>query len=335
MQVLVLVAGGLILSYICLDLLGKGDGVIAGFSVLTHAVPEKFDMILEEGNPNYMDLPGLSVLLGGMWVMNVSYWGFNQYIIQRTLAAKSLAEGQKGIAFAAYLKLLMPVIVVLPGIAAVILAPDLAKPDQAYPEMMTLMPTGIKGIVFAALVAAIVSSLGSMTNSISTIFTMDLYCHMKPNESQTHYVTVGRTVALVSLILAIICAKPLLGSFDQAFQYIQNFTGFFTPGICVLFLLGLFWKKATANGALAAALVSFVASIAFFFAAPNVPFMDRVAIVFLLSFITAIFVSILEGNKDQEKAVDLEGINFKTKTSFNIATLGVIAILIALYATWW
>lgn len=127
----------------------------------------------------------------------------------------------------------------------------------------------------------------------------------------------------------------MLGSFDQAFQYIQNFTGFFTPGICVLFLLGLFWKKATANGALAAALVSFVASIAFFFAAPNVPFMDRVAIVFLLSFITAIFVSILEGNKDQEKAVDLEGINFKTKTSFNIATLGVIAILIALYATWW
>lgn len=334
-QVLVLVAGGLILSYICLDLLGAGDGAFAGFGVLTEAVPEKFDMILEEGNPNYMDLPGLSVLLGGMWVMNVSYWGFNQYIIQRTLAAKSLAEGQKGIVFAAYLKLLMPVIVVLPGIAAVILAPDLAKPDSAYPEMMTLMPTGIKGIVFAALVAAIVSSLGSMTNSISTIFTMDLYSHWKPGESQKHYVTVGRTVALVSLILAIICAKPLLGSFDQAFQYIQNFTGFFTPGICVLFLLGLFWKKATANGALAAALVSFVASVAFFFAAPDVPFMDRVAIVFVLSFITAIFISILEGNKDQAKAVELDGINFQTKTSFNIAAMGVIAILVALYATWW
>src|SRR5258706_825375 len=132
-------------------------------------------MVLARSRPNYKDLPGLSVLLGGMWVMNVSYWGFNQYIIQRALGAKSIREAQKGIVLASFLKLLMPVIIVLPGIAAVSLAPDLPKPDEAYPHLMAMLPTGILGLVFAGLVAAVIASLGSKINSIATIFTMDVY----------------------------------------------------------------------------------------------------------------------------------------------------------------
>ena len=184
-QVVLLIFGGLMLSYLALDAISGGNGVIEGFSMLTAQVPTHFDMILSEDNSQYMNLPGISVLVGGMWVMNLSYWGFNQYIIQRALAAKNIQEAQKGIAFAAYLKLLMPIIVVLPGIAAVILYPNLSAADQAYPSMIELMPVGIKGLVFAALVAAIVSSLASMTNSISTIFTMDIYRPIKPEESST------------------------------------------------------------------------------------------------------------------------------------------------------
>lgn len=261
-QVVLLVFGGLVLSYLALNEVSHGQGFIEGFSILTSTVPEKFDMILSSDNPNYASLPGISVLVGGMWIMNLSYWGFNQYIIQRALAAKSIDEAHKGIAFAAYLKLLMPIIVVLPGIAAVVLQPNLPSPDSAYPSMMQLMPEGLKGLVFAALVAAIVSSVASMTNSISTIFTMDIYERFRPNKNQNHYVSVGRMVSLFSLIIALLVAQPLLGQFDQAFQYIQEFTGFFTPGIVVIFLLGLFWNKSTANGALVAtigsALISFV-----------------------------------------------------------------------------
>ncbi|WP_045855512.1 sodium/sugar symporter [Teredinibacter purpureus] len=334
-QIVILVFGGLLLTYICLGLLGKGEGIVAGFVALTEAVPEKFDMILSEDNPHYMSLPGLSVLVGGMWIMNLSYWGFNQYIIQRTLAAKSLEEGQKGIVFAAFLKLLMPIIVVLPGIAAAVLVPDLGRSDEAYPSMMQLMPIGIKGLVFAALVAAIVSSLGSMTNSISTIFTMDLYSYYRKDESQEHYVFVGRAVSLGSLVLAIICAKPLLGNFDQAFQYIQEFTGFFTPGICVLFLLGMFWKKANAASAMVAALGSFVLSLTLKFLWPELPFMDRVGVVFVSCIVLAVITVILTGGKDQENAVDLNGIEFGTTTSYKVSAMAVSLILVALYATWW
>ncbi|MBX2850067.1 MAG: sodium/sugar symporter [Acidiferrobacterales bacterium] len=334
-QVVVLVFGGLVLSYICLNLISEQGGMIAGFSTLLDRAPEKFDMILAKDHPHYISLPGISVLIGGMWIMNLSYWGFNQYIIQRTLAAKSLEEGQKGIAFAAYLKLLMPLIVVLPGIAAVILAPDLARPDQAYPTMMQLMPIGIKGLVFAALVAAIVSSLGSMTNSIATIFTMDVYAHRKPNESQKHYVTVGRLVSLAALILAMICAKPLLGNFDQAFQYIQEFTGFFTPGIVAIFLLGMFWKRATVAAALTAAIGSAVFSLLFKLLLPSLPFIDRVGIVFILCIVIPIIIVLMQGDGDHKNAIDVEGINFSTSSSYNIATVGVVLILAALYATWW
>ena len=334
-QVVLLVFGGLFLSYVSLDLISNGQGIFAGFSMLMDQAPEKFDMILSEDNPHYMSLPGISVLVGGMWIMNLSYWGFNQYIIQRTLASKNLKEGQKGIAFAAFLKLLMPVIVVLPGIAAVVLSPNLERPDMAYPTMMNLMPVGLKGLVFAALVAAIVSSLASMTNSIATIFTMDLYAHYRKDKSQQHLVKVGRIVSLSALVIAMIAAKPLLGKFDQAFQYIQEFTGFFTPGIVVLFLLGMFWPKTTANGGIAAAIGSAVLSFALKMWWPELPFMDRVGIVFLLCLALAIVVSLLENKGRHEDAVELSDIAFGTTKGYNISTVAVSLILISFYSAWW
>ena len=338
LQVVLLVFGGLLLSYLALDAVADGQGVLTGFGILTDKMPEHFDMILSPENEHYMSLPGISVLIGGMWVMNFSYWGFNQYIIQRALAAKDIKEAQKGIAFAAYLKLLMPLIVVLPGIAAVILYPSLTTPDQAYPSMMALMPVGIKGLVFAALVAAIVSSLASMTNSISTIFTMDIYSRFKPNESQRHYVHIGRIAALVSLCIALVVAQPLLGKFDQAFQYIQEFTGFFTPGIVVIFVMGMFWKRTSSMGALSAALGSAIFSLVLKFAWPELPFMDRVGLVFLLCLALCYLVSIMgkgTTTDSNDSSVSLAQVSFATTKSFNVATVGVVLILSALYATWW
>lgn len=334
-QVVLLVFGGLFLSYVSLDLISGGNGVLAGFQTLTNQLPEKFDMILSKDNPYYKDLPGISVLVGGLWVMNFSYWGFNQYIIQRALAAKSLREAQAGIVFAAFLKLLMPVIVVLPGVAAVLLVPDLGRPDEAYPSLMNLMPAGLKGLVFAALVAAIVSSLGSMTNSIATIFTMDLYAWYRRDRSEKHYVMVGRIVGLAALVIAMFTARPLLGQFDQAFQYIQEFTGFFTPGIVVLFVLGMFWARMTANAGLWAAVSSAVLSLALKIGWPELPFMDRVGLVFLLCTLIAVLVTLSEKKGRQPSAIDLKDIDFHTSGGFNLAGVAVTLILVALYVTWW
>ena len=335
-QVVLLVLGGLMIAWIMLDKVSDGSGVLAGFQILTERAPEKFDMILSRDNPHYASLPGLSVLLGGMWIMNISYWGFNQYIIQRALAAKNIQEAQKGIAFAAFLKLLMPVIVVLPGIAIFVLNPTLATPDHAYPEAMAMLPSGIKGLVFAALLAAIVSSLASMTNSISTIFTMDIYASFSSKKDENgNRVMVGRVVAVAAMLLAMICAKPLLGNFDQAFQYIQEFTGFFTPGIVVIFLLGMFWKKTTSSGALAAAIASAVLSFAFKMLWPELPFIDRVGLVFLLCVAIAVSFSVLAGNRNQDGAVSLRDIQFATTNGFNFSAVLVALILAALYATWW
>ena len=335
-QVVLLVLGGLMIAWIMLDKVAEGSGVLAGFQILTERAPEKFDMILSRDNPHYASLPGLSVLLGGMWIMNISYWGFNQYIIQRALAAKNIQEAQKGIAFAAFLKLLMPVIVVLPGIAIFVLNPTLATPDHAYPEAMAMLPSGIKGLVFAALLAAIVSSLASMTNSISTIFTMDIYASFSSKKDENgNRVMVGRVVAVAAMLLAMICAKPLLGNFDQAFQYIQEFTGFFTPGIVVIFLLGMFWKKTTSSGALAAAIGSAVLSFAFKMFWPELPFIDRVGLVFLLCVAIAVSFSVFAGNRNQDGAVSLRDIQFSTTNGFNFSAVLVALILAALYATWW
>jgi SSS family solute:Na+ symporter len=334
-QVSLLVLGGLVISYIALDKVSAGSGIVAGFHQLTMRFPEKFEMILPSSSPNYKDLPGLSVLLGGMWVMNVSYWGFNQYIIQRALAAKNIREAQKGIVLAAFLKLLMPVIIVLPGIAAAALAPNLPRADEAYPHLMAMLPSGLLGLVFAALIAAIVASLGSKINSIATIFTMDVYKPLRPQTSQQRLVLIGRITAAAALIVAILMARPLLGSFTQAFQYIQEFTGFFTPGICVIFLLGMFWERCTATAALVAAIASAVLSAALWKFWPSLPFMDRVGLVFLVCLGIAVVLSLLQTRRDPPLKVDLKQIDYSTSAGFNFAALVIIVILIAIYATWW
>ena len=334
-QVSLLVLGGLVISYLALNRISGGAGVLAGFHELTLRFPSKFDMILSRDNPNYKDLPGLSVLLGGMWVMNVSYWGFNQYIIQRALAAKDIREAQKGIVLAAFLKLLMPVIIVLPGIAAIALAPNLARPDEAYPHLMAMLPSGVLGVVFAALIAAIVASMGSKINSIATIFTMDVYRPLRPQTSPQRLVLIGRLTAVVALVIATLVAKPLLGSFDQAFQYIQEFTGFFTPGICVIFLLGMFWERCTATGALIAAVASAVLSFALKFAWPSLPFMDRVGLVFLICLAIAVVISLLEKRRETPLKVELKSIDYSTSTGFNVAAVVITVILVALYAVFW
>lgn len=334
-QVSLLVLGGLLIVGLSLAKIGGDGGIVAGFHALTAAHPDHFRMILGPDSPFYKDLPGLSVLLGGMWVMNVSYWGFNQYIIQRALAAKDIGEAQKGVVFAAFLKLLMPVIVVLPGIAALMLAPGLEKPDQAYPSMMALLPTGVLGLVFAALIAAIVASLASKINSISTIFTLDFYAKHARGAQPPHLVRVGRIAATVAIVLAVLAAKPLLGGFDQGFQYIQEYTGFFTPGIVVIFLLGLFWKRANEAGAIAAAVGSFALSIALKLAWPSLPFMDRVGQVFLLALALAVAVSLMTRARGDANRIRTDDVVYRTGGAFNAGAVGVIAILVALYATFW
>lgn len=333
-QVVLLVLGGLLIAWILLNEVSQGAGILSGFQLLMDRAPEKFDMILSPDNPHYMSLPGLSVLIGGMWVMNLSYWGFNQYIIQRALAAKSIDEAQKGIAFAAFLKLLMPVIVVLPGIAVFVLGADISAPDQAYPHAMTLLPVGIKGLVFAALLAAIVSSLASMTNSVSTIFTLDIFPSFNAGRSASEPVRMGRIVALVAMVIAMTAARPLLGNFDQAFQYIQEFTGFFTPGIVVIFMLGIFYPRTTATAALTAAIASAVLSFGFSVLAPGLPFIDRVGLVFLICGVLGIGISHLRP-QPQSGAVELSEVNFATSSSFNLSALLVALILCAFYTTWW
>ena len=339
-QVTLLVLGGLVIAALTLGQLGEGAGLLAGFRRLTAAVPDHFHMILKKGDPHYIDLPGLSVLIGGMWIANLSYWGFNQYIIQRALAAKNLAEAQKGIIFAAFLKLVMPIVIVLPGIAAVVLAPDLAKPDEAYPTMMRLLPSGLLGLVFAALVAAIVASTASKINSIATIFTLDLYAKRRGGVDrgegrERHLVNVGRIAAVVAIALAIVTARPLVGSSEQAFQFIQEFTGFFTPGITVIFLLGLFWKRANEAGALSAAGASVLLSWAFKLLLPTLPFMDRMGLVFLLALALAVVVSLATRPRADTDTIDTANVDYATRASFNVGAIAILLILAALYATWW
>ena len=339
-QVSLLVLGGLLIVGISLSRIGGDAGMIGGFHALLAAHPDHFHMILSRDNPFYKDLPGLSVLVGGMWIMNISYWGFNQYIIQRALAAKDIREAQKGVMFAAFLKLLMPVIVVLPGIAALMLVTDIDKPDQAYPKMMSLLPTGVLGLVFAALIAAIVASLASKINSVSTIFTLDFYnkrarrADAKPH-AEAHLVKVGRIAATVAIVLAVLTAKPLLGSFDQGFQYIQEYTGFFTPGIVVIFVLGLFWKRANEAGAIAAAVGSFALSIVLKLAWPELPFMDRVGLVFLLALVLAVIVSLTLRASSDPNRIRTDDVSYATSGVFNAGAVGVIGILVALYAAFW
>ena len=356
-QVTLLVLGGLVVAYLTLTQIGGGD-VFGGLHKLVATAPDHFHMILKKGDPHYIDLPGLSVLIGGMWIANLSYWGFNQYIIQRALAAKSLDEAQRGVIFAAFLKLLMPLIIVLPGIAAVMLAPGLPKPDQAYPTMMRLLPPGLLGLVFSALVAAIIASTASKINSIATIFTLDVYAKKRGERTRAeddsgestgeekHLVLVGRITAVAAIIIAIIMARPLVGSSEQAFQFIQEFTGFFTPGITVIFLLGLFWKRANEAGAIVAAVTSVLLSTIMKYTLPSTalsqgmndyltPFMNRMGVVFLVSLALAVVVSLATPQRSGADTIHTADVRYRTSAGFNIGALGVVLILIALYATWW
>ena len=332
-QVILLIFGGLAVSFIALNIISESNGVIEGMRVVLNEMPEKFDMVLSADNPSYKDLPGVWILLGlGVWIGHFFYWGFNQYITQRALAAKDIKEAQKGVMFAAYLKLLMPVVIVLPGICAAILFPMLEKSDQAYPTMMSLLPNGLLGLTFAALIAAIVSSLASMSNSISTIFTMDIYKYFKnENVSQSNLIQVGRMTVIVSVLIATLVAQPLLGSFESIFQYIQNFTGYFSPGIVVIFLVALFWKKATSMSVLIAALISLIASILISINFPELPFIHRMTIVFILSALGCIVTTYIQGYKDQIKAIDLSAVNFSTSKAFNLNTIIIIFTLVCIY----
>lgn len=365
-QVVVLVLGGLVTTYLALNTVSSGGGFLDGLTTIYNAVPEKFDMILDKSNPEYMNLPGIGVLIGGMWIANVYYWGFNQYIIQRTLAAKSLEESQKGILFAAGLKMIIPLIVVIPGIAAYVIVndpnllaslgeagtsniPTSGTADKAYPWLMQFLPTGLKGIAIAALAAAIVSSLASMLNSTATIFTMDIYKQrFNPNATESQTVNVGRVSAFVALVIATIMA-PLLGGIDQAFQFIQEYTGIVSPGILAVFILGLFWKKTSNKGAIYGALFSI--PIALFFKVgpkgwmdgsvlqdffPTLPFLDQMGLTALLSMAVIAIVSIRENKgKNDDKGIELtEGI-FNTSATFNIGAFALMIITAGLYAFFW
>ena len=343
-QVVILIVGGLIITWIALDLVGGDAGALGGLSRLLSDRPGHFEMILAPSHPSYSDLPGIWTLLGGLWVLHFSYWGFNQYIIQRALGAESLAEAQKGLAFAAGLKLLIPVFVVLPGIAAVILAQQgavdgaalTARSDSTYGELMKLAPAGLRGLVFAALIAAIVSSLASMMNSISTIFIMDIYRdYIATERDERHYVTVGRLVIFLAMLIALVLAQPFLGGFDSAFQTVQEYTGFIAPGVVAVFLLGFFFRPANAPGAVAVLIGSVLLNIALKFGLSDMPFIIRIWIVFLGCLLLGILVSLVTGRPKPDQPVALRDIRFATHAGFNLAALLIVATLVGIYVVFW
>ena len=372
-QVVLLIFGGLLMTYFALSNVTDSGSFLDGLKYIYEKAPERFSMILSKGEiitPNgrdaWWDLPGLAVLIGGMWVANLYYWGFNQYIIQRTLAAKSLEEGQKGIVFAAFLKLIIPLIVVLPGIIAYVMnldpetgqlnmallsnegflgtAGNIANDNAAPWLIKNFIPVGLKGLILAALAAAIVSSLASMINSTSTIFTMDIYkstINKKADDKQM--VKVGRLTGLIALIIAMILA-PQLGSLGQVFQFIQEYTGVVSPGILAVFLMGLFYKKATNNAAIWGVILSIPIAM-YFKVAPNgwsdasvfvnIPFMNQMLVTCIGTLLIIALISYFEGNQDDPKGIVLSKKLFATSSTFNLAAFGVMLITAMLYAIFW
>ncbi len=371
-QVFFLVLGGLATTYLALNLVAAkfgGHGVLSGFNLLLQNAGDHFHMVLKKDNPNYIDLPGLTVLLGGMWIANLNYWGCNQYITQRALGA-NLPTARNGLLFAAFLKLLMPVIVVLPGIAAFVLyrqggditnamgtGADL-NPDKAYPLLLNLLPVGLKGLAFAALTAAVVASLAGKANSISTIFSLDIFKkRLQPDADEKKVVNVGRITIVVAMVIAVIIA-PLLGIDKKGgFQFIQDYTGMLSPGIFAMFIMGFFYKRTTSSAALFAMVGGFVFSLLISllpnwmdlsflastgFAAANdkgvyvVPFLDRMGIVFVLCIAGMYLISLLE-NRDGKKAhaLEVDTTLFKVSDSFKVGSLIALGILAALYVAFW
>jgi SSS family solute:Na+ symporter len=336
-QVFFLIAGGLLTTFLALDAVGDGAGPVRGFSRLLEDVPEKFHMILPKGDPNYTYLPGIRAIFGGIWIAGIYYFGANQYIIQKALGSKSLREAQRGMVFAGYLKIILPIIVVIPGIVAFSLAADIGKPDEAYPWLLNrFVPSGIKGFVFAALIAAIVSSLSAIINSTATIFTMDIYTsYIHPGASESRLVFTGRLAGIIATLIAAAIA-PSLGRIDQAFQFIQEYTGMVSPGITAVFLLGMFWKKTTSGSALWGILVSIIASVGLKYGFPDMPFLDQMVVAFLAVVAFMVLFSLIKGKLQNDgKGLVFEPGLFSTGKIFNITATLVIVILMILYIVFW
>jgi SSS family solute:Na+ symporter len=376
-QVFFLILGGLATTYLALQLVSTHfgtSGVLNGLNLVKEKATDHFHMIFHKENAHYMDLPGLTVLIGGMWIVNLNYWGCNQYITQRALGA-DLKTARGGLLFAAFLKLLMPVIVVLPGIAAYVLYKegygnfhnDMMKDgslnaDSAYPVLLNLLPAGLKGLSFAALTAAIVASLAGKANSIATIFTLDVYKKVINKEANEHkQVVIGRATVIIAMILAIIIAPQLGIDKKGGFQFIQEYTGFVSPGIFAMFILGFFWKKTTSNAALFATIGGFVLSVLFKvlpaftnleWLSPfgfsklaeqkdgtmlyEIPFLDRMGFVFVICILAMWIISTLENRKGvNPKGLDVDRSMFKTNTGFAVGSLIVCGVIVALYTIFW
>ena len=370
-QVFFLILGGLVTTYIALNLVSThfGEtGVINGFKIMSSQANDHFHMILKKDNPNFMDLPGLTVLVGGMWIVNLNYWGCNQYITQRALGA-DLKTARNGILFASFIKLIMPIIVVLPGIAAYVLYQNgsfqtemlqdgSVNPDKAYPVLLNLLPVGLKGLAFAALSAAIVASLAGKANSISTIFTLDIYKkHLNKSASELNLVKVGKITVVIAMLLAVIIA-PLMGIDKKGgFQYIQEYTGFVSPGIFAMFILGFFWKRTTSNAALFATIGGFAFSLFFKFIPGTInlaflesygfskaneqgvfeiPFLDRMGFVFMICVIGMVLISLFENWKGvKPNALEIDKKLFKLNPAFAVGAIIVMGIIAALYTIYW
>jgi SSS family solute:Na+ symporter len=357
-QVFVLIIGGLVTTYLALSLLsesfGFGKDIWKGLAVLRKEAPTHFHMIFHKTDPYYKELPGMSVLIGGMLINNLAYWGCNQYIVQRALGA-DLQTARKGILFAAFLKLLVPVIAVLPGITMYVLhhkglfqqemadAAGNLKPDHAYPTLMNLLPAGLKGVAFAALTAAIVASLAGKANSISTIFSLDIYQkYFNKQASERKLVLVGRWAVIIAMTIAAI-VTPALKSLDQAYQFIQEYVGFVSPGVLAIFLLGFFWKKTTADAAMAGALLTIPVSTILKFlpgwtngAFPDYPFLDRMTITFFFVAIVMIVMSLLKPRPATDHhSIEVDTSMFKVTTGFIVGSIIICGILAALYTVVW
>ncbi|GAB3922908.1 sodium/sugar symporter [Larkinella terrae] len=368
-QVFFLILGGLATTYLAINLVSSENGttgILNGFNHMLAKSEDHFHMIFPKGHPHYASLPGLTVLIGGMWIVNLNYWGCNQYITQRALGA-DLKTAREGILFAAFLKLLMPIIVVLPGIAAYTLyqqglfqqemldATGEVNKDHAYPVLLNLLPAGLKGLSFAALTAAVVASLAGKANSISTIFTLDIFKkYISPNASEQKLVRVGRIAIWVSMLMAIFIS-PFMGIDKKGgFQFIQEMTGLVSPGVFAAFIMGFFWKKTNSSGALFAIVGGFLLSLFFKymlpgmvnleflapvgFAVPNpdgiytIPFLDTMGFVFLICVAVMIVLGL---QKPSDKGLEIDSTMFKTSSNFAIGAVIVLAIITFLYAYFW
>lgn len=353
-QVFFLVIGGLAATYLAVNLVSDKygmEGLANGFKLMTQNHDDHFHMIYQKGSPHYMSLPGLTVLLGGMWIVNLNYWGCNQYITQRALGA-DLDTARKGLLFAAFLKLLMPVIVTLPGIAAYALyqkgmfqaemldATGEFNQDKAYPVLLNLLPMGLKGLSFAALTAAVVASLAGKANSISTIFTLDVFKEfIGKNKTEKELVSIGRTTIIISMILAIF-VSPYMGIDKKGgFQFIQEMTGLLSPGIFATFIMGFFWKRTNSAGALFAIVGGFLIALGMhqgWFPGADwstVPFLDRMGWVFVICVVVMFILSLLL--PDEKKGLEIDASMFKTSNTFAVGAIAVIVILIGLYSYFW